>query len=163
VEITIVNISLEKPLTIAHPIAEYVEMVTVIILKVVARVKPIVVHVLQQNHVAMVFVMVLKIVWHVRRIVQDHVLNWKCVVMDNVMDLKTVRHVQMIVVHVLLKNIVETIFVIMGKPVIHVEQIVLHVQTLVEIASVIQQVKRVRLVQPIVVTVLEFVEMERVI
>ncbi len=44
-EIISVNINLERQLTIVHKTVGYVEMVIVIILKVAARVKPIVAHV----------------------------------------------------------------------------------------------------------------------
>ena len=104
---------------------------------------------------------------HVVRVQMIVVSAPRClgVEMVRAMEMRTVEHVLEIVALAPQPSIVATIFVIMEKTVIAVEPIVprAHLQVHVEIHFVIQHLKRVRLVQPTVVIVLEFVEMGHVI
>jgi hypothetical protein len=107
------------------------------------------------NSVETVSAITAKLLQHVHKNARNvvgmvYVVQWKPVII-----------VLEIAVLVLQPNIVEIIFVIMAKHAIHAVLIVQPVQTRVEICSVIQQVKHVRLVQPIVAIVLELVEMGR--
>ena len=97
VEISTVNINLERHLITAHQIVESAETVNVIRLKVVPPVSKTVVLVKQNRHVAMEHVMGLKTARLVQQIVALVIHIHLGVAMEHVMDQKTAQHVIKIV------------------------------------------------------------------